>query len=46
MLPIFRTTQDRTEPATQGTYHYRLNGEQHAWNPETIGLLQWATRTE
>jgi glutamate synthase (NADPH/NADH) large chain len=20
-------------------------GEHHAWNPETIGLLQWATRT-
>lgn len=33
------------EPVTQGTYHYRRNGEQHAWNPETIGLLQWATRT-
>ena len=28
-----------------GTYHYRKNGEHHAWNPETIGLLQWATRT-
>jgi glutamate synthase (NADPH/NADH) large chain len=30
---------------TQGIYHYRKNGEPHAWNPETIGLLQWATRT-
>ena len=30
---------------TVGIYHYRKNGEQHAWNPETIGLLQWATRT-
>jgi glutamate synthase (NADPH/NADH) large chain len=28
-----------------GTYHYRKYGEHHAWNPETIGLLQWATRT-
>ncbi|NOY38250.1 MAG: glutamate synthase large subunit [Chlorobi bacterium] len=28
-----------------GTYAYRINGEQHAWNPETIALLQWATRT-
>lgn len=28
-----------------GTYHYRKDGEHHAWNPETIGLLQWATRT-
>lgn len=38
--------QDNQEPETQGTYHYRMNGEQHAWNPETIGLLQWATRTD
>jgi glutamate synthase (NADPH/NADH) large chain len=28
-----------------GNYHYRKYGEHHAWNPETIGLLQWATRT-
>ncbi|MFB6317874.1 glutamate synthase large subunit [Saccharicrinis sp. FJH54] len=26
-----------------GAYAYRRNGEHHAWNPETIGLLQWAT---
>ncbi|MBN1143182.1 MAG: glutamate synthase large subunit [Bacteroidales bacterium] len=37
--------QESLAPATQGVYHYRKNGEQHAWNPETIGLLQWATRT-
>jgi glutamate synthase (NADPH) large chain len=30
---------------SQGTYHYRSNGEKHSWNPESIGLLQWATRT-
>ncbi|MBN1159421.1 MAG: glutamate synthase large subunit [Bacteroidales bacterium] len=30
---------------TQGIYHYRVNGEAHAWEPETIGLLQWATKT-
>ena len=30
---------------TKGTYHYRKYGEHHAWNPETVGLLQWATRT-
>jgi glutamate synthase (NADPH/NADH) large chain len=30
---------------SSGTYHYRKYGEHHAWNPETIGLLQWATRT-
>ncbi len=28
-----------------GIYAYRKDGEQHAWNPETIGLLQWSTRT-
>ncbi len=37
--------QDNNDLATAGIYHYRKNGEQHAWNPETIGLLQWATRT-
>ncbi|MGD9931354.1 MAG: glutamate synthase large subunit [Mangrovibacterium sp.] len=28
-----------------GTYAWRKYGEHHAWNPEAIGLLQWATRT-
>ncbi|MDR2096991.1 MAG: glutamate synthase large subunit [Spirochaetaceae bacterium] len=28
-----------------GQYRWRRNGERHAWNPETIHLLQWATRT-
>lgn len=27
-----------------GQYAYRKDGEQHAWNPETISLLQIATR--
>ena len=27
-----------------GQYRWRKGGEQHAWNPETIHLLQWATR--
>jgi glutamate synthase (NADPH/NADH) large chain len=30
---------------SSGTYHYRKYGEHHAWNPETIALLQWAART-
>ncbi|MBN2613291.1 MAG: glutamate synthase large subunit [Bacteroidales bacterium] len=30
---------------TAGVYHYRKDGERHGWNPETIGLLQWSTRT-
>jgi glutamate synthase (NADPH/NADH) large chain len=38
-------SQDDEELTTMGIYHYRTNGEQHAWNPETIGLLQWSTRT-
>ena len=28
-----------------GVYAWRKYGEHHAWNPEAIGLLQWATRT-
>ncbi len=28
---------------SKGTFHYRENGTHHAWNPETIGLLQWST---
>lgn len=31
-------------PLTEGIYHYRKHGELHAWNPESISLLQWATR--
>ncbi|MBN2744784.1 MAG: glutamate synthase large subunit [Marinilabiliaceae bacterium] len=28
---------------TQGAYAFRKYGEKHGWNPETIGLLQWAS---
>jgi glutamate synthase (NADPH/NADH) large chain len=28
-----------------GTYSFRRNGENHAWNPETVSKLQIATRT-
>ncbi len=34
-----------TEPFTEGVYSYRKNGEHHGWNPDTISLLQWSTRT-
>ncbi len=34
-----------SEPLTEGIYSYRKYGEHHAWNPETIALLQWSTRT-
>lgn len=30
---------------TEGLYAFRKHGEKHAWNPETIALLQWSTRT-
>jgi glutamate synthase (NADPH/NADH) large chain len=30
---------------SEGVYHYRKGGETHAWNPDTIRLLQWAVRT-
>lgn len=30
---------------TSGNNVWRKYGEHHAWNPETIGLLQWSTRT-
>jgi glutamate synthase (NADPH/NADH) large chain len=33
------------EILTEGVYSFRKYGEHHAWNPETIALLQWATRT-
>jgi glutamate synthase (NADPH/NADH) large chain len=28
-----------------GQYRWRKQGEKHAWNPDTIYLLQWAART-
>jgi len=37
----------RERPAlleSKGTYQYRKGGEKHAWNPESISLLQRATR--
>lgn len=39
------TPQISSALKSEGNYHYRANGEKHSWNPETIGLLQWATRT-
>jgi glutamate synthase (NADPH/NADH) large chain len=29
---------------TEGVYNYRKYGEHHAWNPESVALLQWSTR--
>ena len=33
------------DPRTFGFFNYRKTGETHGWDPEAIGLLQWATRT-
>jgi len=30
---------------SQGMYSYRREGEKHAWNPDSIYMLQWASRT-
>jgi len=32
--------------STVGEYHYRNQGEFHAWNPQSVGLLQWATKSD
>lgn len=40
-----QTNEVITGLKTDGFYHYRKDGEHHGWNPESIGLLQWSTRT-
>jgi len=37
--------ENQPEILNEGVYSFRKNGEHHAWNPETISLLQWSTRT-
>lgn len=41
----YRENETSTLLESRGTYEYRKGGEHHAWNPETIHLLQWAVRT-
>lgn len=38
-------TKEKFRFETTGFYAWRKKGEDHAWNPDSIGLLQWATRT-
>jgi glutamate synthase (NADPH) large chain len=47
LIPHRKAFIDEPQPEilTEGVYNYRNNGEHHAWNPETISLLQWSTRT-
>jgi len=37
--------EDEAIQVNKGAYAYRKYGEHHAWNPETIALLQWSTAT-
>jgi glutamate synthase (NADPH/NADH) large chain len=37
--------EQQPETLTEGVYSFRKHGEHHAWNPETISLLQWSTKT-
>jgi glutamate synthase (NADPH) large chain len=39
------TEEPQPDNLTEGVYSYRKHGEHHAWNPETISLLQWSTKT-
>nr|WP_321407565.1 glutamate synthase large subunit [uncultured Carboxylicivirga sp.] len=39
----FAPTFNKNPFDSKGSYAYRKYGEKHGWNPETIGLLQWAT---
>ena len=41
----FDNAEHQPEVLTEGVYQYRKFGEHHAWNPETVSLLQWSTRT-
>ena len=40
----FKTEAEKQKLVNKGIYHFRKNGEEHAWNPETISNLQLATR--
>jgi glutamate synthase (NADPH/NADH) large chain len=40
----FRMIDNGNYLENRGIYTYRKDGEQHAWNPETISLLQLSTR--
>ncbi len=47
LIPHRKAFRSEVQPEvlTEGVYSYRKHGERHAWNPETISLLQWSTRT-
>lgn len=37
--------EQQRDISSDGVYSYRKYGEHHAWNPESISLLQWSTST-
>ena len=39
----YQNPTEKVSFSTVGEYHYRNNGEFHAWNPQSVALLQWAT---
>ncbi len=41
----FADSSDNGKLKHEGIYAFRKDGEYHAWNPESIALLQWATQT-
>jgi len=41
----FQSGSLQVTPLLSGLYAYRKEGEHHSWNPETIALLQWSTKT-
>ena len=47
LIPHRRAFIDELQPEilTEGVFSYRKFGEHHAWNPDSIALLQWSTRT-
>jgi len=47
LIPHRKAFIDEQQPEilTEGVYSYRKHGEHHAWNPETVSLLQWSTKT-
>jgi len=47
LVPLRKAFKVEQQPEilTEGVYSYRKHGEHHAWNPETIALLQLSTRT-
>lgn len=47
LIPLRKAfvVEQQPDMLTEGVFSYRKHGEHHAWNPESIALLQWSTRT-